>query len=69
MKHSRCSHRADTANPTTVLLFAYISFLLAELFGISSIISTTVYGMVAKQYVKENTEWQTSMSISKQRRD
>ncbi|PAV81142.1 hypothetical protein WR25_22385 isoform D [Diploscapter pachys] len=58
------SHRADTANPTTVFLFAYISFLLAELFGISSIISTTVYGMVTKQYVKENTEWQTSMSIS-----
>ncbi|KNE54494.1 hypothetical protein AMAG_00466 [Allomyces macrogynus ATCC 38327] len=54
IKHQRLTHEAETYEVTMMLVFAYSSYLLAEVFGLTGIISVFFTGVTMAHYAKPN---------------
>ncbi|KAJ1509326.1 Sodium/hydrogen exchanger 9 [Coelomomyces lativittatus] len=63
-KHQKLTHEAEIYEVTMMLVFAYSSYLLAEIFGLTGIISVFFCGITMAHYAKPNLTT-TSLLVAK----
>ncbi|KAL0211857.1 hypothetical protein RCL1_005483 [Eukaryota sp. TZLM3-RCL] len=60
---SKYSYKATVLEPLFLLTFAYLSFIIAELFHVSGHIAILVFGMVSSYYTEQNVSFFSAITI------
>ncbi|KAK7893531.1 hypothetical protein WMY93_022683 [Mugilogobius chulae] len=60
---TRFTHNARQIEPLFVFMYSYLAYLVAELFGISSVLSIIICAITMKYYVEENVSQRSCTTI------
>ncbi|KAI6170834.1 Sodium/hydrogen exchanger [Aphelenchoides bicaudatus] len=60
---TRFTQRVKIVGPVFIFVIPYVSYLIAELFGLSAILAICACGIVMKQYVKGNITHEAAVSV------
>ncbi|XP_072304370.1 sodium/hydrogen exchanger 2-like [Eucyclogobius newberryi] len=60
---TRFTHNTRQIEPLFVFMYSYLAYLVAELFGISSVLSITTCAITMKYYVEENVSQRSCTTI------
>ncbi|KAI6243508.1 Sodium/hydrogen exchanger [Aphelenchoides fujianensis] len=60
---TRFTQRVKIVGPVFIFVFPYMSYLIAEMFGLSAILAICSCGIVMKQYVKGNITHEAASSV------
>lgn len=62
---SRFTHKFRDAEPVVGIAMGYLSYVLAEFFGLSGIVSMTIYGLIYSEYINYNFKKKSNITIAK----
>jgi NhaP-type Na+/H+ or K+/H+ antiporter len=62
---SRFTHKFRDAEPVVGIAMGYLSYLMAEYFGLSGIVSMTIYGLIYSEYINYNFKKKSNITIAK----
>ena len=62
---SRFTHKFRDAEPIVAIAMGYLSYVLAEYFGLSGIVSMTIYGLIYSEYINYNFKKKSNITIAK----
>lgn len=62
---SRFTHKFRDAEPVVGIAMGYLSYVLAEFFDLSGIVSMTIYGLLYSEYINYNFKKKSNITIAK----